>query len=112
MVAMRSCESLVRHSTIKGSFRAAFGVRITSHFTQNPQINLKFSIKDLYIPNFCCTFAAINISLKGTIPKGRDGRNTKERPQKCDRKAQYRRGEKSTIHKETEKKNGKRNEDI
>ena len=32
-------------------------VRISSHFKQNLQIDLKFSIKDLYIPNFCCTFA-------------------------------------------------------
>ena len=33
-------------------------VRVTSHFKQNPQINLKFSIKDLCIPNFCSKFAA------------------------------------------------------
>jgi predicted transcriptional regulator len=34
---------------------------ILEHFKPNLQIDLNFSIKDLFIPNFCCTFAVAKV---------------------------------------------------
>ena len=40
-----------------GAVPHPFLMSILEHFKQNLQIDLNFSIKDLYITIFCCTFA-------------------------------------------------------
>ena len=44
-----------------GAVPHPFLMSILEHFKPNLQIDLNFSIKSLYIPNFCCTFAVAKV---------------------------------------------------